>query len=367
MLNRIIGTSIVAAFLAMGASAFADHHEQKAFNAGTELRGELGYNTLGFTEGDVDDVNDSPTPQLGFTGIAKLVFSGNIGSKTKYFLRYSLFDGIYNTHINFGGVEAANVTYHASNMIHLRVGANYVNLGGFEQKSRQYDAMFISTWLANNAALGLTAPSFDILLNTEFGKITVQLTNDLGDAGTYTTNSNPNNNFGNSQMSALVEWHGRFGSIQPLLQYQLTDLGKRHSFTAGLGFKDRNSGLNLALDFSMDFIGTTATNPDDGETWMNVAVNAGMNVDRFMPFVKFAWTDVKQNDNDAEANSAIAGFPPAFDDNKIEWAVGSYMRMDGNAFKPYLAIHGEHGTFTQGTDDESKSNLDIRLGVMSKF
>ncbi len=384
MLKRIIGTSLVAAFLAMGASAFADHHEQKAFNAGTELRGEFGYNFQGFLEGETNDVNDEPTAQLGFTGIAKLVFSGNIGSKTKYFLRYSLYDGIYNTHDNpiWGGIEAANITYHMSNMIHVRAGNNYVNLGGFEQKARQYDAMFLSTWLQNAAALGLTTPSFDLLLNTGAGKVTLQLTNEKFTSGAtkaeqarFATRSNANNDHSNSQISALLEWHGKFGAIQPLLQYQLTDLGKRHAFTAGLGFKDRNSGLNLAVDFSMDFLADKNDNPEDGETWMNVAINAGMNVDRFMPFVKFAWTDVKQNGTDLEGNTTVpaigattvSGIDAAFDDNKIEWAVGSHMRMDGNAFKPYIAIHGEHAKFTVAGEEESKSNLDIKLGVMSKF
>ena len=146
----------------------------------------------------------------------------------------------------------------------------------------------------------------------------------------------------------------------------MTDLGKRHAFTVGLAFKDR-SGLNLAADFTMDIALDSAEDAEDGANWMNAAIKAGMNVDRFMPFVKFAWSNYTQN-NEANDNDVNAGIGQ-FDDNKIEWTVGSHMRMDGNAFKPYLAVHGEHGKhFKSGTtEEETGSNMDIKLGVMSKF
>lgn len=381
-LSKLISSAVVVSLLTIGMSAFADNHERKAFSVGTELRAQYTYNTNSILEGDTADVNDSPAPDNIFGGIAKLVFHGNIGSRTKYFLRYSLFDSIYGTHVPLGGVEAAHVS-HNLGLFAVRLGANYTNMGGFEQKMRQFDAQFISAGMDGSATIsvpnatgtgatstevrtgvnrwGLTIPSFDLMVNlADKGKVTVQLTNDV--RVNNISAGNPNNDEVYLQPSLLVEWHGKFGSIQPLLQYGFTDQGKYHALSAGIAFKDRGTGLDLTLDFSKNFE-TISGSDDDAASWTNIAVQAGINVRQFMPFAKFAWSDYEQQPTNSETNSAV----PLFDDNKIEWVVGSYMRMDGNAFKPYLAIHGEHGNFPDGTDEESKSNLDVRLGVMSKF
>lgn len=383
MLRRILKVAACAGSLALSGSALADHHgDHKGhmhngneghhmhkktmgktagmpFKIGAELRTEWNYSDNGIQEAVVNEAES--TSSLGLNSL-KLKIKGHLTSTTSFNFLLNNTPFITGTTPNSDFVELGYVTHRINDMLSLRVGRDYTNFGGFERKEQEFDAFSNSLYITDSDPLGLNSDGAALLFNWEGSAVNVQVVQPRGALGVSTR-----------QPSVTAEYHGKFGAIHALAQvasYKLDNEGS--SMAYGVGVKYSMHGLMAHIDYGMNQL-------DDKYDASRIGVHVKYDMGDFIPFVKYTMFDVDQegtdaDDNTGSGNALVLGDLTgsrgeiAANDNLNQWTVGSHWRMNGDVFRPYLAVVGTSGDYAAGAGlDDSPSQIDIKVGVMSEF
>lgn len=175
------------------------------------------------------------------------------------------------------------------------------------------------------------------------------------------------------QPALVLEYVGKFGEWQPLVQYSRYDRNHSSSVSAGLRFK--NDFVDAYVDWTLDernYRGFNAAGkPEDHEnkiqgavvygefftgTWTPYAMYSSVNVD---PFTAPGGKEVKTNSDDGKAI-----------DNEQLIAGGVFYDGYGKYYRPYLGILSTSGRYNDpkvATDEETRTRFDIQLGLTGKF
>jgi hypothetical protein len=351
MFRSILGVSAISLGMISG-SAMADGHEKKGygFKIGAELRTEFTYNNNGFQKVLADDPDTSKTWSLQ---AAKIKMHGNVGENTDYraLLRFEdVVNGLDGNPIQ-DAVELGHVTHHFSDQVSVRVGKDYVNYGGFERKEQDFTAIYNSPWVTDAAgSLGLSQVGIGFLFDVADGqKITVQIIRDeLANA----------NNADDEKPAATVEWMGNFGKIKALAQIGASEPMDEAVYDFGVGLGYKSGGLNGHIDYGYK----TSEDATGGDlSWHRLAVHAEYDTGDFIPFAKFTLYD------DLSDGADDNGRTPAAMDNLLEFAVGTHWKASGDVFRPYAAVHAQTGEWDSAANEDSPTQFNVKLGVMSQF
>ncbi len=360
MLRKALGLSALG-FAMVSGSLMADGHDKKGygFKIGAELRTEFTYSDNGFGEVVADDPSDSKTWSLQ---AAKIKMHGNVGENTDYRALLRFEDVVNGVGSNLqDAVELGHVTHHFGDMMSLRVGKDYVNYGGFERKEQNYSAIYNSPWVTSNAgSLALSQVGMGLMFNVADGhKVTVQVIKDDVDfgfavpAGTTVPDSDA------GQPAATLEWHGTFGNLEGLAQIGASRPNQIGAavYDLGAGIKYKSGAFTGHLDYGYKM---AEVNNEDLKAH-RIAVHGQYDTGDFVPFLKFTLYDDISDGADDNGISVDA------DDNLMELAVGSHWRASGDVFRPYAAVHFQSGEWSDAANEDSPTQFNVKLGVMSQF
>lgn len=165
-----------------------------------------------------------------------------------------------------------------------------------------------------------------------------------------------------------AQWDGSFSEhLSGLAQGGLYDLN--HSGFAVVGVHWKTPSFSLYSDFVIDWRSNPTPAGEDQRTiFRSFDLDIKGYVQNFEPFIKIVALDVVQPSPDRKGNSLGV----VFDDNMIGVSLGSYWRLDGDAFKPYFAMTQSYGKFLVDTaqadgDTETNKLTEISFGLCSAF
>lgn len=287
-------------------------------------------------------------------------------------------------------IETAQFNWWFTDMVGMGGGKININQGGWDQKHADYAALMNSVYTDSDLPLAANAPAYQLMVKAAgAGNVTLQFTDDVvataaTQGQTTATRANQRFNTANRQPAWTLEYAGDFGGIKPLVQIGSYDINHSRYYAIGLGYAAM--GLDAYLDYIQDnrAFHTAATDGGDDkkltDTHTTYTIDVGYTIPKVArPFVKYSGFNVKDaTSSDAvgvastetKNNAQVGTSSTVFADNATQWALGSSFLMEGNHFRPYLALVNYSGKFDKGdgTDSgESKSNMMIKLGVMGEF
>lgn len=215
-----------------------------------------------------------------------------------------------------------------------------------------------------------------------WGMLTLQLTEDK--APTFSpkvaanTGATPGwskdaaGNFVSKQPAFVLEYLGAFGSIKPILQFAMYDLGHSSLATGGLRFEAAD--FLAELDYTQHNIGakgikTGGTKEENlVSTSTTIALNMNYQVGQYKPFLHYSVYDMNEFTNPGQAKSSVNGAVGTFDDNGSILGIGTEYTAHGDAFRPYVAYMMESGKFPAvAGGDKTMSRNEILAGVKGQF
>lgn len=360
MVRRILKVAVCAGSLLLSGVALADHHEGHEghdhamkspgmpFKIGAQIRTEWNYSDNGLQEFDGSEPDSSSN--LALVAL-KLKIKGHLSNKTSFNFLLDNTPYVTTTAPNTDFVELGYITHKLSDMVSLRVGRDYTNYGGFERKEQDYAAFSNSMYVLGADSFGLSTDGIGLMFNWgHAAKVNVQVFQPDTQA---------------DQPAATVEYKGKFGPVKVLAQLASYKLpGFESSMAYGVGLKYKEHGLMAHLDYGMN-------QEKDVRDISRIGVHVKYDMGDFVPFVKYTMfeADPEVGESDNSAIGATAGYAQVaqLDGNMNQWTVGSHWRMDGNVFRPYIAVVGTSGDFVDGSDEESPSQIDLKIGVNSEF
>jgi hypothetical protein len=266
----------------------------------------------------------------------------------------------------------------------VAAGYNYVNLGGFDQKSPEWLDLISSPYgTFGYTPFGSVAPMLEASYNLAAGgNIAIQLLDDVArteeETAGPTAESYRADRFyfqdAQKQPAAILEWIGTYGGISPLVQFALYDgIQKSQAFT--LGVKANIAGMDSYIDFVQDQR-KLERSPGTTENWIMTSINVKVAYDLGMisPFVKFVSYNMKQDFNrlDFKGNTGRTRDYHGHEilvinDNASLYSVGARLTMWEEYFTPYLAINGKSlkvlKTENPEGANESRANMQIQVGM----
>lgn len=357
---RLSGATLASMVLAHTAAAQDANVTTGATSAklGGEFRAELNYDDHGYEKVDGGESPDATTSiQLQRVAIK---LHGNINKDTEYGFRFNLLNPV-TTPVDYG-----YGTHWFTKSMGFSIGKMKVLQGGFDNWTGDYTAHATGVY-AENLAFAEYEEMIAMHLKMA-GDIRVQLLNDkvIGTDADAQWNKN-------THPTWVVGWMGEFGPIKPMVNIGSYDNNK--SRWIDIGVATEMSGLAASLDIysknhvnkSADSAGKTKEVADDG---MGLTLNVGYEIKgTATPFFYFSSWDNKQGTNDAtgaedvKVNTTNADGSMEWNDNGQTIAVGSNFHMMGEGWTPFAAIVTQSGKFMEGTEEKTKSNMWVRLGV----
>lgn len=258
-------------------------------------------------------------------------------------------------------------------------GKDYVNIGGWDQKTWDFDTILVSPYVKTHmpwikeketeARVGpASSPSLAVAANlNDMGMVTLQAVNDVvvgEDKAAVFSHTR-------RQPSLLLEFLGSGETLKPLFQIGSYDL--LHSITADLGLAVTGKEWDAHIDFSVDHRRHPPTNDGPNITkYYSLTADLTYDFGSLEILGKIAALDVQQPGGDYGVDHKGNHPGVEFDDNAFDVAVGSRYKLDGEAFKPYFAIVRRTGHFLKNVDEpqgpvDEKSDLAIQIGTTSRF
>ena len=352
----------------------------------TYYRSELNSDDHGFAK--TDDNKPVKTTNISLNEL-KLGLDGQLTKESDYSV---LLDLNFSAKARMAGatvnpeslIEVAQFNWWFTDMVGLGGGKMLINQGGWDAKRIDYSFLMSSAYTDGDMPFAGDAPAYALMVKAGgAGTVTVQLTDDVTncpDAAaakgkcSQARNAGARFNDENKQPAWNFEYAGDFGGIKPLLQYGSYDINHSKYFVLGFGYE--GMGLEAYLDFIQDSVSYKGgADKKYTDTHSAYTLDVAYTIPKVArPFLKYSAFNVKQATDadvakmatETKVNSAAG----AFDDNNTSWALGSSFLMEGNHFRPYFALVNKSGKYAKSTTDdtaESKSDMQIKLGVMGNF
>lgn len=306
------------------------------------------------------EATDGYTP-TGTTTIAVPDFKIGLDGELNHHLSYSI---LIDT-VNSDTLEIGKVAWTINPTFTLVLGVDTVNQGGFENKFKGYNTIYLSPYAANLLPLPGSAPAVAVQAKIA-GTVTVQLVEDKPTPG---SNDPP------MQPAMTVEWLGQFGEIQPLAQVGV--YGNGNSKYVSLGANYATKSMQATLDYVMDFhsirYGAGAKAKRLDTVYNNIVLEYWYkNLAAAEPFVKFIAFAAAEPDEkslgleDVSYNPYDADGKPTLDDNATILSLGARMPLEGDALVPYAAVDLVAASFQKPSDPtatEDRGQIVVQLGV----
>jgi hypothetical protein len=373
-------TASLAGVALVGSAAAEDVNVQTAadtMKVGGEFRSEWIYDNHGLEKTDGNDPDSTSAFQMT---AAKIKFKGNLNKDTEYAFRFNLFNPDRK-----GPLEYGYGTHWFGKALGFSFGQMKVLQGGFDNIDGSYRTHVKRPYQADLAYETIYEPMLAAHVMAA-GKITLQILNDKTVSAT-----DPNRWNQNKTQTWALGYRGKFGPIEPMLNYGSYDNNK--SSWMDVGIKTEMAGLVASVDYWMDkevLKGRKVADnkPDEVEqTSSNIAVNLGYVIkDTAMPWVYFSTYEKKQADTgasvailsaDAETGETtpVASedrkyntAPDKLDDNAVVWGVGADLLMFGKGWSPFVALIGTSGKFQKAAGgEETRSSLQAKVGVLGEI
>lgn len=342
----------------------------------TQYRSELMNND----HGTLKDDNTKPTKTTNITlNELKIGLDGQLTKESDYSVLLDL------GRANVGGlIQTAKFNWWLTDMIGIGGGKIKINQGGWDFKNYDYSTLMGTVYTDTDMPLPMYAAGYELMVKAGgAGDISLQLTDDVVACTAKACAGNTDKRFNkeNKQPAWTLQYMGDFGGIKPLFQLGSYDINHSKYIALGLGYE--GMGLDAYLDFIQDSrmyaltVGTEDKKFTD--THSTYTLDVGYTIAKVArPFLKYSAFNVK--DATDSAVTAIATEPTSnatptaagtsYEDNATQWALGSSFLMEGNHFRPYFALVNTTGKFAKAVDpttSESKSDMQIKLGVMGTF
>lgn len=175
------------------------------------------------------------------------------------------------------------------------------------------------------------------------------------------------------QPAIVAEWIGSFGEWQPLIQYSRYDRNHSSSLSAGVRFK--NDLADAYVDYTVDERNDKGLNAVSGKAEDRENKSTGIVVygefftGTYTPYLMYSTVDVDQwaapGAKEIETNA-----DGRTDDNEQIIATGVFYEGFGKHYRPYLGLVSTSGNYVDAKDatkEETRSKLDIQLGLTGKF
>ncbi len=261
----------------------------------------------------------------------------------------------------YSGLETAKVTLWLMPNLGVTMGKDKTHVGGFENyvnssfrifDSKYYETKPFSTY-ARTASIQYKAA----------GTVSIQFVNDYKPDANSPREWSERPENAKEQPAMILEWKGDLGAVQPLVAYAGYD--NNHSTYLSLGVLYHEGPVTAFFDFIQDQRARAESDTSSKEkidTYTNINLQAQYDLGTIEPFFKFSSFNVKDADTDVKINSAL----DTWDDNAMQWGIGTYFLKQGTFARPYISIVGESGKFAKSDTDateETKSNMIMTLGI----
>ncbi len=276
-------------------------------------------------------------------------------------------------------VERALVTWHGSAVVIVEAGINYVNVGGWEQRTWDYETVLVSPYVktlmpwikaddSNTRTGPASAPAVAVTANLAgIGAFTFQAVDDVvfGEdrAASFAKSHN--------QLALLAQFVGSGETVKPLLQLGTYDIN--HSLLAAVGVAVEQGQFVAHVDYMIDRRNRRPSDDRGNVTeYRSAAVDGAVRWNETELFAKVALLDVKQPGGRYGTDHVGNSPGVVFDDNALDYALGLRYKLDGDVFKPYVAIVRHTGRFLRDVDEprgtvDDKQDLAVQVGVSSHF
>ncbi|MBI2602902.1 MAG: porin [Deltaproteobacteria bacterium] len=321
-------------------------------HVGASLRAELQYDN---GEGNkVEGTDASVTQQQGVR--ANLLLSGDVNDKVSYKAEYMFIPDTYCLGTN---VKWAAATFKPVDMFSVRLGCQKVREGGWDAYNYidttsirgKIDYSGLNTG-NKNVPHALYTPAIELGFHM-FGDLTLQIVDDVQYVGGWNQKA---------KQTVNLEWRGDFAGIKPVVQYGLYDAEKSWHMDVGLMAEIEN--LGLTVDYGMITDSNKVAKKEDKLNRFSLELN--YMVAHFKPFVYYTMFEEQQDTPDVKTNTgAVQAL--GFDDNGSLISFGSSFHHFGDNYAPYLAVDIASGKFKEGTDEKTKNNLMLRVGVTAQL
>lgn len=371
MLRKIagcFGVSLVGAALASPASAQDANVTtgSKSAKLGVEFRSELTYDDHGLQK--TDGFTPDKTTKIAVQAV-NVKLSGWVNNDTEYGFRFNLLTPAA------GVVEYGYGTHWFSKMVGFSVGRMRVHQGGWDNMDSSYRTHATGVY-GDNLVYRSSYGDMIALHVMAGGKVTLQILNDVTtpSGGDWNKSAHP---------TWVLGWMGEFGPIKPLFDIGSYDNNK--SRWIDVGIKTEMAGLAATLDFyNLNHV-NKETDPTDGKAKeaADVATSITLNVayevkNVVTPWVYYSTYENKQADDsklelkDEKTNTTVpatATEPTSFvfDDNGVVYGVGVDVQTFGKGWTPYLALVSRSGKFLEAGKEETKSEMQVKLGVLGEI
>ncbi len=313
-----------------------------------------------------DSKTDVATSSI-MTKAFRLIVTGKANDKVSYETRYNLLDSKFD--YGFARLDL-------NKMMGVILGRNKVRTYGFDH--RDGDPLSLYTAIGGDSDPFATESDMVAVELAVMGKITVQFVDDnalRSDDMQYKkskTDAKGNKTAVDKNPAYVLEWLGKFGPIQPLIEFASYDLNHSNLWTIGAKFETKQimtvadyTTHNQAYKGAQD--ATTKKSPEmkDVATRLNFAFefNAGVAT----PFLHYSKFDLKQDtvSGTKERKTNTAG---TFDDNGSDITLGATINKWGDSFMPYLTLDKMSGSFVnKNNNDADMSRMQTTLGVKGLF
>ncbi|HYX34372.1 MAG TPA: hypothetical protein VE954_14810 [Oligoflexus sp.] len=180
------------------------------------------------------------------------------------------------------------------------------------------------------------------------------------------------NKFDQQKQPAInFEWAGSFGSVQPLIQYGVYDIGKSSILTAGMRFKMDN--LESHADYTVDT--RLARGKDSAglveeqkETVSGMVIYGEYKLGNVSPFLLVSTLGVEQFTAPGGTQTKI-NTDGKIDDNGQTLGLGAFFEHWGSIYRPYTAVSRISGKYKNAATaaEEDRSRTDLMVGLVGKF
>jgi hypothetical protein len=323
---------------------------------GGEFRAEYMY-----TNNGLDKVEGYTPPAESWFQVqtVNVTLKGKVNAKTDYAFRFNLL----RPNATSGAVDYAYGSHWFSDSVGFSMGQMKTLIGGWDLYGFDYRTHAIGLYHAN-LPVSLYQPVLAFHLKAA-GQITLQLFNDVADASGARWNKN-------SHPTYALGWMGKFGPIEPLVNIGTYDNQK--SRWIDVGIKTNMSGLVATLDFNQNSYSNKVPDGSSNKSEEDVATNISLRAGYEMkgaatPWLYFSTYDNKQHGTDSKVNSPTAAGETGhhFDDNGQVFGLGADLNMFGDNWNPYVALVSTSGKWMEGADEKSKSDMQIKLGVLGSI
>ncbi len=371
---KVWNRSLFFALAAFSANSFAEEQKTgvalmtgaKELNLGIQYRFDFTHHDHGFTKTDAN----KPTKTANIDAQAlKLLLKGKATDKVSFSFKYDAAKPGKGKE----GLEYANASWQVAPMFSLLVGKDRVNQAGFENKEPAVFTLVNSPYIEYAGKTGMPFSKEAAMVAAQYmcgdvATVTLQLVDDVVKSG-----NRAQYNSANKQPAMVLEYTGKFGMVQPLLQATSYDMGYGKAYT--LGVKGDMGDMKAYLDYTMDNMTVDVSGSKKTTTISNLTLQGDyIHAKMVKVSLKYAMYNVKDAGTDKKGNkvydATVSNWEStALQDNGQLINLTFWHVAEGKAMQPYFGVVQQSGKFykADGVSTETKSAMQLRLGIAGDF